>query len=61
MLVPSYQAICVGVIRILDVHPASPTWIAFAASLSAVTPRLNITRTGEIYSPRDVPMLRGFL
>ena len=31
------------------------------ASLSAVTPRLNITRTGEIYSPRDVPMLRGFL
>jgi hypothetical protein len=32
-----------------------------AASLSAVTPRLNVTRTGEIYSPRDVPMLRGFL
>lgn len=31
------------------------------ASLSAVTPRLNITRTGEIYSPREVPMLRGFL
>lgn len=32
-----------------------------AASISAVAPRLNITRTGELYAPRDVPMLRGFL
>ena len=32
-----------------------------AASISAVSPRLNITRTGELYSPRDIPMLRGFL
>lgn len=32
-----------------------------AATLSAVAPRLNITRTGELYSPKDVPMLRGFL
>lgn len=32
-----------------------------AASISAVSPRLNVTRTGELYSPRDVPMLRGFL
>ena len=32
-----------------------------AASLSAVSPRLNITRTGELYTPRDIPMLRGFL
>lgn len=32
-----------------------------AATLSAVSPRLNITRTGELYTPRDIPMLRGFL
>lgn len=32
-----------------------------AATLSAVSPRLNVTRTGENYVPRDVPMLRGFL
>lgn len=32
-----------------------------AATISAVSPRLNITRTGELYSPRDIPMLRGFL
>jgi hypothetical protein len=31
------------------------------ASISAVSPRYNVTRTGEIYAPRDVPMLRGFL
>lgn len=30
------------------------------ASISAVYPRLNVTRTGEIYSTRDIPMLRGF-
>lgn len=32
-----------------------------AATLSAVSPRLNVTRTGENYIPRDIPMLRGFL
>jgi hypothetical protein len=32
-----------------------------AASIAAVSPRLNITRTGELYTPRDIPMLRGFL
>lgn len=32
-----------------------------AATISAVSPRLNVTRTGELYTPRDVPMLRGFL
>jgi len=37
------------------------TWAKGAASISAVSPRLNITRTGELYSPRAVPMLRGFL
>lgn len=32
-----------------------------AALLSAVSPRLNVSRTGETYSPKDVPCLRGFL
>lgn len=32
-----------------------------AATIIAVSPRLNMTRTGELYAPRDVPMLRGFL
>ena len=32
-----------------------------AATISAVSPRLNITRTGEVYSPKDIPMMRGFL
>ena len=32
-----------------------------AASISAVSPRLSILRTGETYNPRDCPMLRGFL
>jgi hypothetical protein len=31
------------------------------ATISAITPKLNVTRTGELYVPRDVPMLRGFL
>lgn len=32
-----------------------------AATITASSPRLNMTRTGEIYAPRDVPMLRSFL
>jgi hypothetical protein len=32
-----------------------------AAVITAASPRLNVTRTGEIYAPRDVPMLRNFL
>jgi hypothetical protein len=32
-----------------------------AAQISAVSPRLNISRTGELYTPKDTPMLRGFL
>jgi len=32
-----------------------------AANISAVSPRLNVTRTGEVYTPKEVPMLRGFL
>lgn len=32
-----------------------------AATISAVSPRLNVTRTGELYTPKEIPMLRGFL
>ena len=32
-----------------------------AAAIVAVQPRLSMTRTGEIYSPKVIPMLRGFL
>ena len=30
------------------------------AIVSAVSPRLNVNRTGILYAPRDIPMLRGF-
>lgn len=39
----------------------SITYTLGAASISAVSPRLNVTRTGELYVPREIPMLRGFL
>lgn len=39
----------------------SITYMIGAAQISAVSPRLNISRTGELYAPKDVPMLRGFL
>lgn len=32
-----------------------------SCNISAVQPRLSMTRTGEIYSTKDIPMLRGFL
>lgn len=39
----------------------SITYQKGAAAISAISPRYNATRTGELYVPRDVPMLRGFL
>jgi len=39
----------------------SVSFIKGAANISAVAPRFNVTRTGELYTPRDIPMLRGFL
>lgn len=39
----------------------SISWVKGAATFSAVSPRLNITRTGETYSPKEIPTLRGFL
>lgn len=38
----------------------SVSWAKGAANLSAVSPRINMNRTGEIYDMRSVPMLRGF-
>jgi len=42
-------------------HVESISYVIGQALITAVTPRLNITRTGERYTPRDVPMLRNFL
>lgn len=39
----------------------SISWKIGAAKITAVSPRLNILRTGELYTMRDVPMLRGFI
>lgn len=39
----------------------SISYVKGAANISAVSPRLSITRTGELYIPKDIPMLRGFL
>ncbi len=43
---------------VLQVETAS--YQVGAATLSAVFPRLNVTRTGILYTTRDIPMLRGF-
>jgi hypothetical protein len=37
------------------------SWTKGAANITAVSPRLNMTRTGQLYSPKEIPMLRGFL
>jgi hypothetical protein len=39
----------------------SVTYAIGGAELSAVSPRLNISRTGELYTTKEVPMMRGFL
>jgi hypothetical protein len=39
----------------------SVAWIKGAANIVAVSPRFNVTRTGEVYSPKTIPMLRGFI
>ena len=38
----------------------SLSYVKGAANVNAVSPRYNMLRTGEIYSPKDVPMLRAF-
>lgn len=42
-------------------HVESVSYVIGAALITAVSPRLNTTRTGERYTPREVPMLRNFL
>jgi len=39
----------------------SITYTRGVAALSAVAPKLNVTRTGELYTFNRFPMLRGFL
>jgi len=39
----------------------SITYTRGVASLSAIAPKLNVTRTGELYTFSRFPMLRGFL
>jgi len=39
----------------------SISYVKGAANITAVSPRLSMLRTGESYTPRDIPMLRGFL
>lgn len=36
-------------------------YAAGVARITAVSPRLNVNTTGELYTPRDVPMLRSIL
>lgn len=38
----------------------SISYVIGGASITAVSPRLNISRTGELYNSRDIPMMRGF-
>jgi hypothetical protein len=49
----------VQAIAVLQVESVS--YALGAAAISAVSPRYNVTSTGERYTPRDVPMLRSFL
>ena len=39
----------------------SISYVKGAANIIAVSPRYNVTRTGELFSPKEIPMLRGFL
>lgn len=39
----------------------SVSFVKGAANITATSPRLNLTRTGDLYTPKEIPMLRGFL
>lgn len=39
----------------------SVSWAKGVANISAIAPRLSILRTGELYTAREIPMMRGFL
>ncbi len=38
----------------------SISYVIGGASITAVSPRLNVSRTGELYNNKDIPMMRGF-
>lgn len=46
---------------VANLEAESISYVIGGASISAVSTRLNINRTGELYSTKAVPMLRGFL
>lgn len=46
---------------VANLQAESVTYMIGTASISAVSTRLNINRTGELYSTKEVPMMRGFL
>lgn len=39
----------------------SISYVRGAATISAIAPKFNVTRTGELYTFKRFPMLRGFL
>ena len=44
-----------------DLQCESISFMRGTATMTAISPRLNKTRTGSVYSPKDFPTLRGFL
>lgn len=50
-----------GILASISLQFESISYEVGAATIIATLPRFNVTRTGEIYSPRETPMLRGFL
>lgn len=43
------------------IYVESASWERGKALLTAARPRLNLLRTGRLYTPRDIPMLRAFV
>jgi hypothetical protein len=39
----------------------SVAYVIGGAAITAISPKYNVTRTGELYSARDIPMLRAWL
>jgi len=51
----------VNALAVATLQVEAISYVKGAANISAVSPRLNISRTGELYAPKEIPMLRGFL
>lgn len=43
------------------VYVETTAWERGKALLTAAAPRFNLLRTGRVYAPRDIPMLRAFV